>query len=62
MCNPRRVEVTATRAIAQAWEREVRRSASRTAEVRGEVRIRQPLDASASAGVPGWTPLGDGYR
>ena len=49
MCNPRRVEVTATRAIAEAWERAVRRAASRRGTVRGEVRIRQSLAASLGA-------------
>src|SRR5689334_8221458 len=74
MCNPRRVEVTVTRSIAEAWEREVRRTASRSAEVRGEVRLRQSLEGSLGgpaaaaldrlldAGVPGWTAVGDAYR
>lgn len=74
MCNPRRVEVTATRQVAQAWEREVRRTASRSASVTGEARIRQALDASVGApalhalervlehGFPGWSAHGDGYR
>ena len=74
MCNPRRVEVTATRAIAEAWEREVRRVASRTGTVRGEVRIRQSLGASLGApalaaleraldgGTIGWREVAEGYR
>ncbi len=74
MCNPRRVEVTATRQVAQAWEREVRRTAARSASITGEARIRQALDASVGApalhalervleqGMPGWIAHEDGYR
>ncbi len=74
MCNPRRVEVTATRAIAEAWEREVRRAASRSGTVRGEVRIQQSLAASLGApalaaleraldtGCIGWREVAEGYR
>ncbi|MCP4696695.1 MAG: molecular chaperone DnaJ [Gammaproteobacteria bacterium] len=50
MCNPRRVQVTATREIAEAWQREISRSASLSAQVSGEARVRQPL--SASLGTP----------
>ena len=38
MCNPRRIEVTATRPGAVAWEHEVRRAASRSGTVTGEAR------------------------
>jgi hypothetical protein len=74
MCNPRRIEVTATRQVAEAWEREVQRAASRSGTVTGEARIRMPLDASIGAaalvaleraldgGLAGWTRAGDGYR
>lgn len=74
MCNPRRIEVTATRAIADAWEREVRRIATRTGLVRGETRIRQSLEGTLGAaalaaleraldrGVDGWAPFGDVFR
>jgi len=74
MCNPRRIQVTATRSIAEAWNREVRRVASRSGIVRGEARVRQSLAASLGApalaaleraldaGVPGWTLFGDVYR
>jgi hypothetical protein len=49
MCNPRRVRVTATRQVREAWEREVRRAATVSLEVGGEARIRQPLDAAVGA-------------
>ncbi|MDI3285138.1 hypothetical protein [Polyangium sp. 15x6] len=74
MCNPRRVEVTATRAIVEAWEREVRRAASRTGTVRGEVRIRQSLagtlgapalaalERALDAGDLAWREVPEGYR
>lgn len=74
MCNPRRIQVTATRSLAEAWNREVRRVASRSGVVRGETRVRQSLAASLGApalaaleraleaGVPGWTLFGDVYR
>ena len=74
MCNPRRIEVRATRSIAEAWEREVRRMASRIGVVRGETRIRQSLEGTIGApalaaleralmaGTPGWVVFGDVYR
>lgn len=46
MCNPRRVEVTATRQVRESWEREVRRVAQASADLAGEARIRQTLDDS----------------
>jgi hypothetical protein len=49
MCNPRRVRVTATRQVREAWEREVRRAATVSLTVGGEARIRQQLDASVGA-------------
>jgi hypothetical protein len=45
MCNPRRVEVTATRQLTQAWEHEVRRLATVTGTAVAEVRIREEMDA-----------------
>lgn len=74
MCNPRRIEVTATRQVAEAWEREVRRAASLSGSVTGEARICQQLDASIGApalaaleraleaGIAGWTVMDNGYR
>ncbi len=51
MCNPRRVTITATRDVAEAWTCEVRRVAERAAEVTGEARICEALDASVAAPV-----------
>lgn len=74
MCNPRRIEVTATRQVAEAWEHEVRRAASRSGTVTGEARVRQALDASVGAptlatleraleaGFAGWRREGDAFR
>jgi hypothetical protein len=72
MCNPRRVQVTATRQLNQAWEREVERVAEVAATLTGTARIRQPLDATLGGsallalqnalaqGFPGWTEQPDG--
>lgn len=66
--------MTATQHLAAAWEREVRRAATRSSSVTGEARIRQALDASVGApalraleraleqGFPGWIACADGYR
>ncbi len=74
MCNPRRVEVTATRQIHQAWDREVERATEVAATLTGEARIRQDLDASLGGpalmalqtalanGFPGWREDGDAFR
>ncbi len=74
MCNPRRVEVTATRQIHQAWDREVERAAEVAATLTGEARIRQNLGASLGGpalmalqtalanGFPGWQQDGDAFR
>lgn len=74
MCNPRRVEVTATRQIAEAWEREAVRAVELAGTVTGEARVRQALDASVGrpalfameaaleAGVPGWVRDGETWR
>ncbi len=72
MCNPRRVQVTATRQANEAWEREVERVAEVVAALTGEARIRQALDATLGGsallalqnalaqGFPGWTEQEDG--
>ncbi len=72
MCNPRRVEVTATRQVREAWEREVERAAEVTGIFSGEARVCQALDASVGApalmalqnllasGFEGWEELEDG--
>ena len=74
MCNPRRVTVTATRDIAEAWQREVSRTVQLTEQVTGEARLRQALssrlgspalralEARLAAGTPGWEEAPEGYR
>lgn len=74
MCNPRRIEVTASRQVAEAWVREVHRVATQTEVVTGAARVLQPLDASVGApalaaleqvlqaGLAGWTAVAGGYR
>lgn len=71
MCNPRRVEITATRQVAEAWQREVERVAEHAMTITGEARVRHALDASVAApalaaleaaleaGMPGWQRTGD---
>ncbi len=49
MCNPRRVRVRATRQLAQAWQHEVRRSATRIGTAVGEARVREPLASTVGA-------------
>ncbi len=74
MCNPRRIRVTATRQLNQAWEREVSRTIELQEQVTGEARVRQPLDTTL--GTPalrslesilgaegsGWREVETGYR
>lgn len=72
MCNPRRVEVTVTRQVRQAWEREVERLVRMADTLTAEARIRQPLDASLGGpalmalqnllanGFEGWSEDGNG--
>lgn len=74
MCNPRRIRVTATRQLNQAWEREVSRTVELQQQVIGEARVRQPLDATL--GTPAlralesalvaddsdWREVEEGYR
>lgn len=75
MCNPRRVEVTATRQVRESWERELRRIETASGVLHGEARIRQRLDDSIGGpalmalqtllanGVEGWQEQPDGsYR
>ena len=71
MCNPRRVEITATRQVAEAWQREIERVAEQAMTITGEARVRHALDASVAApalaaleaaleaGMPGWQRTGD---
>ncbi|MGO8673138.1 MAG: molecular chaperone DnaJ [Capsulimonadaceae bacterium] len=74
MCNPRRVRVTATRELREAWQREVSRSIELQEIVTGEARVRQPLGATVGAPVlraivdlmsrpeSGWTAVEEGFR
>jgi FtsH ternary system domain X2 len=74
MCNPRRVRITTTRQLDQAWQREITRTVSLRESVRGEARVRQQLGStlgrpalraleSALAGnQSGWTETAEGYR
>lgn len=74
MCNPRRVQVTLTRDMAQAWEREVSRSVALSTQVTGEARVRQPLEDTLGSPVrqalemllaqesDGWQETEQGYR
>jgi hypothetical protein len=74
MCNARRIRITATRQLDQAWQREVSRSVDLCTGVVGEARVRQPLDATLggpalnaleailAGGESGWTEVDQGYR
>jgi hypothetical protein len=73
MCNPRRIRVRATRQLAVAWEREVRRRVVRTGLATGEARVREPLrgavGAPTLAALPGvlartegWEEVDDAFR
>lgn len=46
MCNPRRIRVRATRELAESWQQEIKRHATRRATATGEVRVREPLESS----------------
>lgn len=74
MCNPRRIRVTATRQLNEAWQQEVSRSVGLQERVIGEARVRQALDTSLggpalmaleavlSAKESGWQETEEGYR
>jgi hypothetical protein len=74
MCNPRRVEITATRDIAELWQREIRRVVELSGEVTGEARVQQRYEASLGrpvlllleralrAGLAGWNADGECFR
>jgi hypothetical protein len=74
MCNPRRVEITATRELAEAWSHEVTRRVEVSGHVVGEARLRQgvsstlgapvlgALEAFLASGEAGWQAAGGGYR
>jgi hypothetical protein len=72
MCNPRRIQVTLTRQVQEAWEREVSRAVDISDTIIGEARIRQSLDDSLGGpammalqsllanGFEGWQADSDG--
>ncbi|MFE9448069.1 hypothetical protein [Streptomyces sp. NPDC006739] len=73
MCNPRRIRVRATRELAVAWEREIRRRVVRSGQATGSARVCEPLRGSVGAptlaalpGVlartPGWEETEDSFR
>lgn len=75
MCNPRRVTVTATREIAEAWQHEVSRTVTLSTQVTGEARVCQPLSNTlgtpvlralesllASGNTANWQETETGYR
>jgi hypothetical protein len=74
MCNPRRIQVSVTRRLNEAWQREVSRNVSLAENVVGEARVRQSLDATLGtpaimalemaldADNSGWTSVENGYR
>jgi hypothetical protein len=74
MCNPRRVTITLTRELAEAWRREVSRSVQLRGRVAGEARVRQALGATLGVAarralhaalegqVDGWQEVEGGYR
>lgn len=72
MCNPRRVEVTVTRLISEAWEREVSRTIEMSETVETTVRQRldqtiaaaavQALEAALAQPELGWVPTESGFR
>jgi FtsH ternary system domain X2 len=49
MCNPRRVEVTATRQLVESWQHEIRRLSMSSGTAIGEVRVCEALDDSIGA-------------
>ncbi|GGK97260.1 hypothetical protein Sme01_35750 [Sphaerisporangium melleum] len=71
MCNPRRIQVRATRRLAESWDHEVRRAVELTGEAVGEARVGERLAASVGAPTlaalarvlartPGWEEDDDG--
>jgi len=74
MCNPRRIRVTATRQLNEAWQREVSRTVELQQQVIGEARVRQPLDttlgtpalraleSALATDASGWREVKEGYR
>ncbi|MFI5893090.1 molecular chaperone DnaJ [Actinoplanes sp. NPDC051513] len=73
MCNPRRIDVTATQHLREAWEHEVRRVATISGAATGQARITESLEDTLGAPTlaalartldeaEGWVLDGDVYR
>ncbi|GAA3250408.1 molecular chaperone DnaJ [Dactylosporangium siamense] len=73
MCNPRRIRVSATRELNEAWQEQVERAVTRVGAAVGVARLREPLDATvggptlvmlerALAAADGWVQDGDAFR
>jgi hypothetical protein len=71
MCNPRQVEVRATRRLAEAWEQEVRRQVTLYGRAVGRAAVREQLSIGRPVlacldrvlqEVDGWQEVDDGYR
>lgn len=74
MCNPRRIQVTATALLNEAWQRETTRSVELFGSVTGQARVVQPLDITLGGPTllaletaladeeSGWTEIDAGYR
>ncbi len=74
MCKPRRVTITTTRELQEAWSREVSRSVQLSQILQGEARVTQSfadtlaqpvlngIDLALGKGLPGWSVSGEGYR
>jgi hypothetical protein len=73
MCNPRRIQVQATRLLAEAWDQEVRRQVTLHGRAVGRAAVRENLAATVGrpvlacldrvlARLDGWRETQDGYR
>lgn len=74
MCNPRRIQVTATEQLNEAWEQEVQSTVELREQVAGTASLRRPLDGSLSVPVlraleatledpaSGWQRVEGGFR
>lgn len=74
MCNPRRIQVTASRQVDEAWQREITRRVELHDRVAGEARVRQnlantvgrpallALESVLAAPDSGWVRIDRGFR
>lgn len=71
VCNPRRVQVRATRRLAEAWEREVRRQVTLQGRAVGRATVREQLTVGRPVltcldrvlgDAEGWQEVDDAYR